>query len=248
MQLNTGTPSLVSQTREYAGDPSGGPQPMFTTTLVIGMINSALTTLQLKAGIQDASGLRKKRSYAAAVANQIFYERPVDFQRGLSVELAANGQDLAAIDPDPGEILYLRPSEEVIAMKIYNSGEVDSPQFVFLHGDHFGIVSPPADEQVGSNTIRLSYEGSTPYLMADDDEPTIPRDHHDYLCVKAAIRLKATRELDYQDLVPIHNELAVLFDAEMQISLDRQGHKQIPLAGRSNTRPLTKFGQVYRRR
>lgn len=247
MQLNSGTPSLIEQTREYAGDPAGSPQNLFTPQLVTNMINSAYTSLRLKAGIQDASGLRKKRSYADAVEDQIFYEKPLDYHRALSIELATEGQNLATTTPEPGEILFLNPSDEILAMRLYNTGEVDSPKYSFLHEKHFGIVGPPGADQVGTNTLRLTYEASTTALVDDADEPTIPRDHHELLCVKAAIRLRVTREMDYQDLVPIHNELALLFDSELQISLDRQGFRQIPLAGRSNTRPVTKFGQVYRR-
>lgn len=232
MLFNSGTPSLVSQAHEYAGDPTGGPQSLFgasSSQLVKNAINFAYMEMRVMGQLKDV-GVAVKRTYATTVAGQIFYQIPADADKLKMVEIETGGQDLTTVAITSASIVVLEPKEEDVAMKLYNAGDVTSTIYLFIHDQHFGIVSPPIAGSVGSNAMRLTYEAASAALSGDTDEPDIPRNHHELIAVKAAIRLLITREMDPSGLAPLHNLLSANYQKSIADQMDRY-NAQIPVAG-----------------
>ncbi len=227
--FNSGTPSLVTQTQEYAGDPAGGPQTLWSAQLVKNAINFAYAEMRATGGLKDM-GVAVKRSYATTVAAQIFYQLPADSEKLKMVEIETGGQDLTSVAVTSANIAVLDPKEEDVALRLYHEGTAAEPLYVFIHDQHFGIVAPPAAGSVGENAMRLTYEASTAALSGDTDEPDIPRNHHELIAVKAAIRLRITREMDASDLAPLHNLLSGNYQKAIHDQISRD-EAQIVVAG-----------------
>lgn len=240
--FNSGTTSLLTVTREYAGDPSGGPQTLWSIQLVKDAINLSLTEMRADAGLLDV-GDAVKRTYADTVADQIFYAKPADFERVITIEIETGGQDLTSVSVSSATITYLEPKEEELALRMHNTGEISAPKYMFIHDQHFGVVSPLATGKTGTNSFRLTYRASSSDLSGDTDEPDVPRNHQELICLKAAMRLKMSRDLDFRDLIPFHNKMADLYKKSVHDQMaDYEG--QFAVAGLGNKAMATLFGRI----
>lgn len=199
MLLNSGTPSLLSFTREMAGDPSTAAANLHTAQQVTDAINFAydeLLELQRKPHV----GYSVKRAYFTTVADQLLYTTPADFINIRSLEISENGSDLSTASPDAAQINYLVAADEVPALQEYNLGSITAPTYVFFRDTVFGISAPPTSVEAGTNAGRITYEATGTDLSGDTDEPTISRHWHHLICYKAAQILRLKKNMGIEDL------------------------------------------------
>ncbi len=242
MDLATTTPNLRGLTREYAGDPTTGraaANPRWVDATVDEKINMALQEMAAAAGLQTV-GYGLCRTYMDTVADQIYYEKPSDYMSLHSVEVETEGGDLSA-KANP-VIAKPTPFEEHAAMQLYNDGKLtEGPRYYFEHHRHIGIVAPP--DTVGTKAMRWTYTASLTALVATTDVPAIDLVHHELICIKAAIRLLMSRQLDYSDLLILHGPM----DQQYKMSLSeniRDTEGQIEMIRRKYKRPF-KFGRKF---
>ena len=203
MLFNSGTPSLFSLAARYSGDPrSVSANDLYPEQEIKDALNLAYVELMGKAKMR-ALDLGNKRCYTDSVKDQVFYQKPDDFEDFVSVEIAADGSDLSSVSPN-AEIAIpdiLNGREGLLAFENDSlSASNQTLLWVFEHGeDHYGITPPP--DTAGTNSIRLTYKASTVHLSGNTDEPFIPRDYQELISLKAAIRLKVGTEDDFQDIL-----------------------------------------------
>ncbi len=245
MLLVTGTPNLIEFTRFMARDPSGAPNPLFTTAEVTSAINVVYLQLRDKMRATDV-GHGNKRTYADSVADQIFYAKPDDLVRLVSVELETLGKNLSSSSEADVTPIFLVPKEAKEALQAFHTGTLDGAVYVFMHDTHFGIVKPPTTAQAGTAAIRLLYEASTALLSADGDEPTIPRPHHALICYRAAAVLLAGKGLSLGDLPSLISDSEIPFIRSLSGQFENLD-EAIPAAGLTSSRGTrTKTGSIVR--
>ncbi len=248
MQLNNGTPSLVSTTRLLAGDPdSAGGLMWDNATEVIPAINDAWLDMH-EMGRQRHGGMARKVTYQSATASTIYYSVPSDFVAFATpspVQLSADGVALTDTAVGTAKQIFLEPQEEEVALEAYYREQETDPRYVFIHGQQYGIVAPPTSTHAGTNTLRLTYGATTAELSSDSDEPTVPQQFHRLICYKAAMILLASKQLPINDLAalaaPKHRLFLNWCREQMQQIEDR-----IPAAGRIRQSPATRMGTIRR--
>jgi hypothetical protein len=194
MQFNTGTPSLVSYTRDLASDPSTAASPLFSDQRVKDALNDVYLELR-EAARQQGGGSGHKRSYADTVAGQIFYELPSDFHRMVMVEVEYNGQDLTGTAPTSS---FLRPIGADVGLELVEGPASNNKANYFIHDQHLGLTLPVIT--AGVNSLRITYEAGTVEMVSDDDIPDIPSNFHRLLCYKAAIVLRLSMDLPINEM------------------------------------------------
>lgn len=198
MLFNSGNLSLVSRTRTLAGNPASEPSDLYATQDIQDAINLAYEELWNKAK-RAKVGWGVEESYCAATAGEVFFEPPNDIDGSvLSVTLQEEGLDLSSAGVT-GTILH--PKDGETAQKLYESGDLTSPRYFFFQDALYGIVSPP--EVTGGNAIRIRYQQELTHLSADEDEPKIPQSYHDLICLLAAMDLRVSKDLSYQDVASL---------------------------------------------
>lgn len=240
MLFNSGTTSLVSYTRDLAGDPSTAPTPMWSLQRVKDAINESYLELYDVAR-QFGVGTGEKRSYSDVVADQLYYELPDDFHKLILVEVEGDGKDLSSDSTASPTNLKVLGSD--VALEGYGSGIYDETEFYFIHNQHFGIVSPP--DTAGSNSIRVTYEAFAADLSGDTDEPQLPGTYHSLICYRAAIVLRSTLGLEVRHLEDIANRKEVRFMRSMHdLVADYEGN--FVVAGLQDEGTVTRFGKLVR--
>lgn len=238
MQLNTGTPSLISYTRDLAGDPASAASEIWTDARVKAAINDAYLELR-EVARQLGDGPEVKRGYATSVANQLWYQLPADFKRMLLVEVDNEGRDLSS-DAN-AEPIILRPLALDTALAGYEAGDFTELEYVAMADGHFAVVVPPTSG--GSNGIRITYEAETALLSGDTDEPSLPEPYQNLICYKAAVQLRASENLAHEDLMRLMLLKENQFRIAMQERLmDNEG--QVAVAGLIEQDHLTRFGTI----
>lgn len=240
MLFNSGTTSLLSYTRDLAGDPSTAPTPMWADQRVKDAINESYLELYDVAR-QFGVGTGEKRSYSDVVADQLYYELPDDFHKLILVEVEGDGKDLSSDSTASPTNLKVLGSD--VALEGYGSGIYDETEFYFIHNQHFGIVSPP--DTAGSNSIRVTYEAFAADLNGDTDEPQLPGTYHSLICYRAAIVLRMTIGLEVRFLEDIANRKEVRFMRAMHdLVADYEGN--FVVAGLQDEGTVTRFGKLVR--
>ena len=245
MLLVTNTPNLTEFTRFMARDPAAAPAPLFTTAEVLSSINVAYLQLRDKMRAKDV-GHGNKRTYADSVADQIYYAKPADLVRLISVELEDKGQNLSSSSEADVTPIFLTPKESKEALQAFHTGKLEGAVYVFMHDTHFGIVKPPTSAQAGTAAIRLLYAASTALLSADGDEPTLARPHHPLICYRAAMILLAAKDMSLGDLPGLVSDSEGPFLRSLSDNFEYLD-EAIPAAGLSRSRGLrTKTGTIVR--
>ena len=245
MLLVTGTPNLIEFTRFMARDPSGAANPLFTTADVTSAINVIYLQLRDKMRAKDV-GHGNKRTYADSVEDQIFYAKPADLVRLISVELEDLGKNLSSSSESAVNPIFLKPKESKEALQAFHTGKLEGAVYVFMHDTNFGIVKPPTAAQVGTSAIRLLYAASTDLLSVDGDEPTLSRPHHPLICYRAAMVLLAGKGMDLGDLPGLVKDAEIPFLQSLSDNFEYLD-EVIPAAGLSRSRGLrTKTGTIVR--
>ena len=249
MLFNSGDDSLVAWTRALVGDlPTTAPQWDTTTEIKIAVNRAYLDLREIARSFgMDAT---TKRSYADAVASQIYYQKPADIVKLQAVEVSNDGTNLATGSPSSENILYPKPWPAEKALQSYNlESTTEVGSYFFLQDDHFGIVAPPTSTQAGTNTIRILYEASTTELSNDADEPDIFRPYQDLICYRAAIQLKLMRDMEAGDLAAMAREKEERFRMACQDAVAMyedavpvQGLRQQPVAVAVGTVQRTRRG------
>ena len=239
MLFNSGTTSLLSYTRDLAGDPAAAPSTLFSDQRVKDAINESYLELYDVAR-QMGVGAGFKRTYSTTVTDQIFYELPTDFMKAILVEVAGDGSDLST---STANSTPLKPLDASVALEGYESGAYDETEYYYIHNQHMGIVSPPTTG--GSNAIRLSYEAESAELSETTDEPDIPKTYHSLICYRAAIALRVTLELSSRMLEDIANRKEIRFMRAMHDNVaDYEGN--FVVAGLQGKGQVTQFGRLVK--
>ncbi len=192
------TPSLVSFTRHLIGDPSDGVgRTLFTPNEVRHAINLAYDALRDKMRRQEV-GWTNKVTYLSPVAGEIHIDLPDDFVRVERLDLDVEGRDLSQTPLEDATLSKYTYSTEDQAMDAFHAEGVETTPVYFLSDQQVGLVPPANEESAGTNTLRLTYQASTPHLTNPTDEPAIPRPHHELICYRAAISLGEGRGLSEQ--------------------------------------------------
>lgn len=245
MLLVTGTPNLIEFTRFMARDPAAASNPLFTTAEVLSAINVIYLQLRDRMRAKDV-GHGNKRTYATSVENQIFYAKPSDLVRLISLELEDLGKDLSSSSEADVNPVFLTPKESKEALQAFHTGKLEGSVYVFLHDTHIGIVEPPTAAQAGTSAIRLMYAASTALLSSDGDEPTIARPHHPLICYRAALVLLVGKGMSVGDLPGLVRDAEIPFLQSLSDNFEDLD-AAIPAAGLSATRGLrTKTGTIVR--
>ena len=238
MQYTTGTPSLLSYTRDLAGDPDSAASEVWSDARVKAAINDAYLEMRETARV-FGEGPEIKRSYATTVADQLWYQLPADFKRLILAEVSTDGSDLSGTATPT----VLEPMALDTALAGYETGAFSSTKYMALGDGHFAVVNPV--DTGGSNSIRITYESETTALSADGDEPKFPENHQYLICYKAAVSLRASDGLPHSELMRlmIHKERS--FRIWCQERLGAPDGK-MAVAGIVDQDPVTRFGRVSR--
>jgi hypothetical protein len=240
MLFNSGTPSLIGYTRFLVNDPTTAASQMFSAQEVKDAINDAYQVLVDEGRLQE-TGVGEKRTYSTTVADQLFYSLPNDYMKMITVEIETNGNDLTT---SGSNTRFLSPLASDTALEGYEKGFYTETDYYFIHGENFGIVSPPSTG--GANAIRLTYEGHSIALSADADEPIIRDPYQKLICYDAAIILKAAVDLVIPpDLMRRRDRIYARFMESMSENVaDHDG--QLTVAGRLLHRTSTVTGFIKR--
>lgn len=245
MLLNSGTTSLLTFTRFMARDPAAAPNPLFSDAQVKATINVVYLLLRDKMRAKGV-GHGHKRTYADSVADQIFYNKPADMVRPVSLELESLGKDLSSSSEADVNPIFFTPKEGKEALQAYHAGTLSGSTYVFVHDEHYGIVAPPSAAQAGTAAIRLLYEASSAELVSDTDEPILPRPHHPLICYRSAVVLLVAKGLDLGELAGLVNDSERLFIQGLSDNFENLD-EVIPAAGLVASRGLrTKTGAIVR--
>ncbi len=245
MLFVSGAPNLVDFTRFMARDPAGAPNPLFTTLEVKAVVNLTYLQLREKMGAKDV-GHGNKRTYADSIADQMYYAKPSDLERPISVELEDLGKNLATSAQADVNPIFLMPKESKEALQAFETGKLAGATYVFLHDTHFGIVNPPTAAQAGTLAIRMLYQATSAELSADGDEPTIAKPHHPLICYRSAAVLLAAKGLDLGDLPALIKDTEGPFLRSLSDNFESLS-EVIPAAGLRSSRGIrTKVGSIAR--
>lgn len=237
MLFNSGTTSLLSYTRDLAGDPAAAPSTLFSDQRVKDAINESYLELYDVAR-QMGVGTGFKRCYSTTVADQIFYSLPTDFMKSILVEVAGDGSDLST---STANSTPLKPLDASVALEGYETGIYDETEFYYIHNQHLGVITPPTTG--GSNALRMSYEAESADLSNDTDEPDLPKTYHSLICYRAAIVLRASLELDVRMLEGAANRKEIRFMRAMHDQMaDYEGN--FVVAGLGAKGQVTQFGRL----
>jgi hypothetical protein len=240
MLYNTGTPSLVSYTRDIAGDPASAASEMWSDARVKAAINDAYLEMR-EVARSFGEGIDVKRSYATTVANQLWYSLPSDFKRLLIAEVDPDGGDLSA----SASPVVLQPMALDAALEGYETSAFSGTNYVAMGSGHIALVNPVSTG--GSNSLRLTYEAEPSVLSDDDDEPAFPEVHQYLICYKAAFSLKLSEGLPVNDIImPLRYKEQSFRNAMQERMTDPEG--KVSVAGLIDKPRSTVFGTVYRRK
>lgn len=250
----SGAPTLVGHTRFLAGDPSAatsgsGNYPsnnLWHDDEVKDAINLAYEELWLAAKKLDF-GWGRKLGYATSVTNQLLYDLPTDIDGAIiDIAIETSGKDLSS--DSTAVWTYLEPSEENIAERLYRTGELTTPKYVYIKGgtatpQKYGIAAPPSTG--GSSSIAINYEAQLTHLSLDADEPLAPEAHHPLICYMAAITLKTAKDLPVDGLrAEAARKYPQFLEAMSEPIYDLEG--QMVAVGRVAQKFYTKAGRVQR--
>lgn len=237
MLFDSGTPSLLTYTRDLAGDPDSAASELWSEARVKAAINDAYLEMREIARV-FGEGPEVKRSYATTVASQLWYQLPSDFKRLLLVEINADGNDLSGT----ASPTVLQPLALDAALEGHETGAFSSTKYVAIADQHIAIVNPVSTG--GSNALRITYECETSALSDDTDEPVaIPENHQYLICYKAAISLRASEGLNHEELMRLmmHKERAYRIWCQERLSSPED---KVSVAGLISQTPSTQFGKV----
>lgn len=194
MLLNSGNPNVIDTIRRLIADPDTSPNVMFTDQNITDFFNIAYDDICTEAAIKDY-GEGVKRAYTSIVADQPDYTLPTDFVAPVSLEIDLDGTDLSVSAGDP-TILTFFPAEDRV-MEAVLEEEITKTSIYFIRDN--SIVIQTAPETAGTNNLRFTFKALNPHLANATDEPLLPRQHHMYLCLEAAVNLQASIKADIGD-------------------------------------------------
>ena len=236
MLYDSGDPSLLSYTRDLASDPDSAASEIWSEARVKAAIDDAYLEMR-EVARQTGDSIEVKRSYATSVADQLWYELPADFKRSVLVEISTTGADLSGT----GSPTVLKPLALDTALDGYETGSFTAIEFVAMGDGHFAVLAPP--DTGGANALRLTYEAETSALSNDTDEPSVPEPHQYLICYKAAVSLRASENLEHDNLLRLAMQKERLFRIAMQDRLgDNEG--QMAVVGLADGKHLTQFGRM----
>ncbi len=236
MLFDSGTTSLLTQTRLYAGDPDSAPRTTWTEAEVKSAINQRYLELRDLARIQDV-GWARKVNYVTTVASQILYSSPTDMVALVRAEIDTSGADLSTLSTISTNSNSLAIESGDVALGRYHANELTECTYIFVHDSianttpfvkQLGVVAPP--ETGGSNSLRLLYDAETTELTNDTDAPVLPAAYHPLIAMGAAILLKISRDKDARDLQQMEDRRMLAFLATVH-ETSRDYHGQIGVSG-----------------
>jgi len=240
MLYNTATPSLVSYTRDLAGDPASASSELWADARVQAAVNDAYLELREEARMLGG-GAEVKRTYATSVADQLWYQLPADFKKMVLCEVSTDGSDLSGT----GTPQVLDPLALDVALEGWETGAFTSPKYVAMGDTHFAVVAPV--DTGGSSSIRITYEAETPALSAVGDEPVLPEPHQYLICYKAAVSLRASENLEHDALMRLMLMKERAFRIAMQERLDDPEGQLVVTGLIENSQSSTQFGRLVRK-
>lgn len=238
MLYDSGTPSLLTYTRDLAGDPDSAASEIWSEARVKAAINDAYLEMRETARMFH-TGPEVKRAYADTVANQLWYELPADFKRMVMVEVESSGVNLSTTKGNP---TVLEPLALQVALDGYQTGAFTALKYVAMGDGHFAVIGPVTT--AGTKSLRITYEAETDALSNDTDEPAdIPEPHQYLICYKAAVSLRASENLEHDNLLRLTLQKERSFRIAMQERYNSDDD-QMAVAGLTDQKHLTQFGRM----
>lgn len=224
-----GNPSLLSMTRQHAGDPSGAARQLWLDQVVKDFVNVAYGDL-LDTARQLGMGWEHKITHDDAVDSIQFYSLPSDHRRLLEVMISTTGKNLSTTSPANADVARLQFVHDQVVESEYRTNRITTLKFYTIRGSEYGIFTAPNSSAAGTNSIRLLYEGESALLVGTGDEPVFPRDVHNAIALKAAWQLKATRNLPIKDIRELSLRATARFKGSVR-TLVNQADEQLTAAG-----------------
>jgi hypothetical protein len=247
VQFVSGTsPALVGRAAMLAGESSAAAGTLYPEQEVKDAVNQAYLELWTQARQRD-SEYGTARAFFNTTADGIAVDISSLSIEGEITDVAVelDGKDLST--DSAASWTYLKPSTVDVALRGYRAGSITTTEFyVYLKSDSdqkLNILAPPSTG--GTNSCMVRYQGALTALSADTDAPILPLAHHDAICYKAAVELRMSRDLEYQDqfIKAVRLERAFLAHIMRGIN-DPEG--QIVARGRVKQAWATKAGTVQR--
>lgn len=244
MQLNTGTPSLVSTVRLLIGDTDGAVVSQFSNTEITDALNLALLELEKIGRMMDV-GWGVSTALQTSTTSQIEYTLPTDLDgRIIDVILEDTGKDLSS--DTTATWTYCTPGEANEILQKYREDKLSGPnKYVYLRDTAtYGIVPPPSTG--GSNSIKIIYEAGITLLSEDTHAPNIPVSDHPLICYMAGITLLNSHGVDSTRLFQeAARKYPQYIEQKSEPILDMDF--QIPVAGRRENSYANKTGFYVRK-
>jgi len=238
MLYNSGSPSLISYTRDLCGDPDSAASEVWSDARIKAALNDAYLEMRETARV-FGEGIDVKRSYATTVADQLWYQLPSDFKRLLLAEVSTDGSDLSGTATP----VVLKPMALDTALEGYETGAYSGAAYVAMGSGHLAMVNPVSTG--GSNSLRITYEAEATALSGDTDEPSFPEVHQYLICYKAAFSLKIGDGMSVNDLiVPLRHKERAFRIAMQERQSDNEG--KLSVAGLIDQNHSTRFGKISR--
>jgi hypothetical protein len=242
----TGNPNLVGRARALAGQSSAASGTLFQPQEVKDNINVAYEHLwNLAKEVNQGWGVAT--DYLTTVADQVYYTLPTDLEgRIISIELEADGKNLSTdTTASPG---ILKPSSQDVALLGYRTGTITEMKYYWFEysqtdGKRLGIAAPPT--KAGTNSIRIVFEEDLTHLSADGDTPLIPTTHHELIAIQAAMALRISKDMDFQDLRFLEAPRMEMFLSRMSDTVNDDDFS-MTVAGRPNRTYAISTGFVNR--
>jgi hypothetical protein len=198
MQLNSGSPSLVSVTRFYVNDPTTSARQQYTTTETKEAINLGYFDV-CNLILESSPGYFVTRTYNNTSVNQTTITLPSDFTRMIEVAVEEGGKNLSSDTTADGRLYEAVSWRKLqIESRAGTSARVWAPSPSTASAGKVEIH--PKVLIAGTSASSFVYEYEPTALSGNTDAPLFPSTHHELIAVKGAIYLKNARDLDTRAL------------------------------------------------
>lgn len=240
---NTESAGIVGYTRLLAGDPSAAPSPMWSAAEVENVINAEYLNLSEIAYAKN-SGLGTTVSYATLTASTAVYANPSGFHSWVGVEIEPEGKNIST--DSEATPRFLEPRNENVIAESLDRGEFSGVQFYAIRDTNIVLIDTPTSNEAGTNAMRLTYRKMPTSLASTTDTPWFSAAYHDLLCYRAAIALKASRDMPFQDLASLMIPKQASFERWAGDLHDDDFDYSIPTAGKIHRESPFMTGRIKR--
>lgn len=247
MQFVSGTsPALTGRSSMLAGESSAAAGTLYPLQEVKDAVNQAYLELWTEAR-QRTSEYGTTIAYFNTVADTSAVSISTLTIDGEITQVAVelDGKDLE--NDSTATWTYLDPSTVDVAERGTNEGSITATRFyVYVKSSGTQAIAMYASPTTGgTQSLAVRYQAGLTALSGDTDEPILPVAHHDAICWKAAVELRMSRDLDYQDQLAKALQLERAFLSHVMRDIN-DPDAQITARGRFKQVWATKAGAVQR--